>query len=88
MWHSIAAGVRAARLEANLEGKPHAQFEEGEDDDVDDDSARPDRERIAVEYSHGNGNGNGNDDDGAAPHGGYQDPFNDEKSSWFRRRQR
>ena len=85
MWHSIAAGVRAARLAANLEGKAHAQFDEMDEDDVADDSSRPDRERIAVEYTNGNGNG-ADDEDGAAPHGGYQDPFNDEKSSWFRRR--
>jgi sulfate permease, SulP family len=83
MWHSIAAGVRAARLSSNLEGKAHPQFDETDDGDEEDDAASPDRERIAVEYNRGNGD---DDDDDAAPHGGYQDPFNEEKSSWFRRR--
>ncbi len=69
MWHSISAGVRAAKSAAKLKGKPHAQFVDDPEDEVESD----DVERIAVE----------DDPEGAvepdepivekAPRGGYQD---------------
>jgi high affinity sulfate transporter 1 len=85
MWHSIAAGVRAARKTQNLTGKPHVQ--EVEDSDEGDDT--PGRERIAVDDANGFGNGddtNGNGD--VVPKGGYQDPFNYERRTWFGRLRR
>ncbi len=67
MWHSIAAGVRAARTSANINGKSHAQVI----DELDD---TPGAERIAVETT-GDENGGGTTADGRrAPRGGYQDP--------------
>lgn len=67
MWHSIAAGVQAARASARLKGKSHPQIIDEFDD-------TPGAERIAadsVEEHNGNGStGNGK----RAPRGGYQDP--------------
>lgn len=82
MWHSISAGVQAARQASNLTGKAHPQEVEEEEDDGTGD------ERIAVEYN-GDGNGsneNGDDDDQLAPRGGYQDPYHAHRSTWWRRK--
>jgi hypothetical protein len=70
MWHSISAGIRAARQHAELKGKAHDQIVNGDDEDI-----SPADERIAVDGSNGNGH-NGDDDSSAdrAPRGGYQDP--------------
>lgn len=80
MWHSIAAGVQAARQAQNLTGKARPQ-------DVDEEDESSHDERIAVEYSNGNGNGNvnGDDDDQLAPRGGYQDPYHAHRLRWWRR---
>ncbi len=69
MWHSISAGVRAARTAARLKGKAHPQPAA----EVDDDSGSPDdagSEQIVVDHdvSHPG------DPGAAAPRGGYQDP--------------
>jgi hypothetical protein len=73
MWHSISAGVRAARHDANLQGKAHPQAVSPSDLDVGVAEDATGGERIAVDH-----------DDGAlpdvastaesAPQGGYQDP--------------
>jgi sulfate permease, SulP family len=68
MWHSISAGVRAARKTANLDGKSHAQIAESAADE----DYSPGDERIAVDVAE---DGDSDDDTGEqAPHGGYQDP--------------
>jgi hypothetical protein len=70
MWHSISAGVRAAKSAAKVKGKPHAQVvDEPDDGDVPDSAERiavddepepeVDPEVLVVEK---------------APRGGYQDP--------------
>ena len=72
MWHSISAGIRAARKHAELKGKSHDQVGNGDDEDI-----SPADERIAVDGNH-----NGDDDTSPterAPRGGYQDPLPDEK---------
>ncbi len=72
MWHSISAGIRAARKHAELKGKSHDQVGNGDDEDI-----SPADERIAVDGNH-----NGDDDTSSterAPRGGYQDPLPDEK---------
>ncbi len=85
MWHSIAAGVRAARKAQNLTGKPHAQ----DVDDSNDDDDTPGRERIAVDDANGYNNGEEINADGeAVPRGGYQDPFNAERRTWWGRLRR
>lgn len=73
MWHSISAGVRAARKDAHLRGGFHTQFDD-DDDDAED--------RIAVDHRR-----NGDDDGpgGEAPRGGYQDPFPSARSRLWRR---
>lgn len=77
MWHSIAAGVSAARKAAHLSGKAHAQEVEEADD-------TPGRERIAVDDA--NGFGNGDDEEPAVvPVGGYQDPYNAHRRRWWSR---
>jgi SulP family sulfate permease len=76
MWHSISAGVRAARAQVNVTGKAHPQLV-----DADDDLSYADTdERIAVDVEAPAGSG---DDDAMeapdaprAPKGGYQDPDN------------
>ncbi|MFN8126047.1 MAG: sulfate permease [Candidatus Nanopelagicales bacterium] len=73
MWHSIAAGVRAARKDAALKGKSHSQPEENEDDDT---SA----ERIAVEETESDDE---NGDGERAPRGGYQDPYRTRPRKWW-----
>ena len=74
MWHSISAGVRAAKHAAHLKGKSHAQDVSEPDEPDEDDSAAD--ERIAVDDATP-------DADLAeppalpterAPRGGYQDP--------------
>jgi len=71
MWHSISAGVRAARDASRLKGKAHPQTMP--DVDLDDDSDRPDEpteERIVVDHDVTRPGADGE----AAPRGGYQDP--------------
>jgi MFS superfamily sulfate permease-like transporter len=73
MWHSISAGVRAARAQTNVKGKAHPQIAE-----LDDELAYADaEERIAVDVTDVVDDA---DDQGAegpkppkAPKGGYQD---------------
>ena len=77
MWHSISAGVRAARSSAHLTGKPHPQWtstlaEEG--DDLLDVSAA---ERIATQQESGTEAAaieETDEPEPKAPRGGYQDP--------------
>lgn len=77
MWHSISAGVRAAKAAANVTAKPHPQPEAALVEDYE-----PEFERIAVEDSSDNGDsdegGRPQDNEGepqaTAPLGGYQDP--------------
>ena len=72
MWHSISAGIRAARHHAELKGKAHPQLVNGDEEDI-----APADERIAVDGNHDQ-----DDDDSSnerTPRGGYQDPEPDEK---------
>ncbi len=75
MWHSIAAGVRAARKDAALKGKSHAQPEE---EDSDDDTST---ERIAVEETDADDDETA--DKGRSPRGGYQDPYRTRPRKWW-----
>jgi MFS superfamily sulfate permease-like transporter len=75
MWHSISAGVRAARAASHLTGKPHAQAvpwpkvpEPDEDVDQPDEST----ERIVLDLDTSPPDNAPVDD--VAPRGGYQDP--------------
>ena len=71
MWHSISAGVRAARKTEKLKGKPHPQ-----DIDEDENHSSGD-EHIAAERTDVEGNGERTNG------GGYQDPFSlDRESRW------
>ncbi len=70
MWHSISAGVRAARKSAGISGKARPQYIEEADEDAD---LPAGAERIAVD---GNGEGELEElEEEAAPRGGYQDPY-------------
>jgi sulfate permease, SulP family len=90
MWHSISAGVRAARASAHLTGKPHPQpgalptATEPEDAEDLDQTDEPSAERIVVDRELPGGAA---DAAGAsAPRGGYQDPDRLGRSrgrSWF-----
>ncbi len=72
MWHSISAGVRAARAHAGVNGKPHAQAAPVEPDDDSGDIDQPGSERIVLDHDVST---EGVDStEGAAPLGGYQDP--------------
>ncbi|MEI6362672.1 MAG: sulfate permease [Actinomycetes bacterium] len=76
MWHSISAGVRAARAQENLKGKAHPQAVEADEDE---EETVPDaQERIAVNDDAGSAEGGQFTDEGGdaprAPKGGYQDP--------------
>jgi anti-anti-sigma regulatory factor len=76
MWHSISAGVRAARATNHLTGKSHTQAEPRPDQpDSDEDfehSVEPGEERIVVD--HDVSAPTPSDIDEVAPRGGYQDP--------------
>ncbi len=99
MWHSIAAGVRAARKDAHLKTKSHAQPEDEPNGDElngdlhnseeDDDNGDPSSEHIAT-GSRARHNGDDDDDDdgtsGPVPRGGYQDPFPTRRRFLFWRR--
>jgi sulfate permease, SulP family len=74
MWHSISAGVRAARKAAELHGRAHPQWASVSDDDEADDSAdlsTAAAERIAVERTC---------------LGGYEDPDRADHAAVQRRR--
>jgi MFS superfamily sulfate permease-like transporter len=74
MWHSISAGVRAAKSATHLEGKAHAQLA----DDPDGLDYSTDDERIAVDRGIGPAEPVTIDEADErtlhAPRGGYQDP--------------
>jgi SulP family sulfate permease len=77
MWHSISAGVRAAKAQEKLKGKSHPQFVEQDEDDADADA----EERIAVDHDPAGDEADqpakSADEPEAlprAPKGGYQDP--------------
>lgn len=91
MWHSISAGVRAARRHAGLDEPSHPQETETADDDHADADLPPGAERIAADAAH-NGDGDTQPAEtgigGAAPRGGYQDPYPAGRPRgirWFRR---
>jgi high affinity sulfate transporter 1 len=75
MWHSISAGVRAARAAMHLTGKSHAQAvawpEVPEPDDIDEPD-EPATERIVVDRAPSPPDHEPVDE--VAPRGGYQDP--------------
>lgn len=78
MWHSISAGVRAARAAMHLTGKSHAQAvswpevpEVPEPDDLDEPD-EPATERIVVDRAPSPPEDEPVDE--VAPRGGYQDP--------------
>jgi sulfate permease, SulP family len=80
MWHSISAGVQAARSAANLTDKPHAQLDEAaliqelpDFDDLDQ-QVLPFQERIVVDHDAGDVS-DLEADLPVAPRGGYQDPY-------------
>lgn len=81
MWHSISAGVRQARIAANLKKEFHPQVVDDDSEDGDDEV-----ERIADDGSENrDGDADGEDD---APRGGYQDPHRAERlgeQGWWRR---
>jgi SulP family sulfate permease len=72
MWHSISAGVRAAREQLKVTGKAHPQVVET-DDDL---SYADDDERIAVDIEGSDAPEDDTTDSPRAPKGGYQDPSN------------
>lgn len=66
MWHSISAGVRAARKAAELHGRAHPQWASVSDDDAGDDAGTLSEavtERIAVEQWNSGGDDNPEPDD-------------------------
>ncbi len=71
MWHSISAGVRAARKAARLKGKAHPQaLPESESDDESEQQDEAAAELIVVDHDVSRPGTQGE----AAPRGGYQDP--------------
>ena len=71
MWHSISAGVRAARAAAQLTGKAHPQTAPAEDEeDSPDQHDEPGGEHIVVDHDVTRPDAQR----AAAPRGGYQDP--------------
>lgn len=71
MWHSISAGVRAARDAENLTAKPRAQFIDEPDDDSDDDEQDDTAEAAVLSEDEDDED---DDDEGSSPVGGYDDP--------------
>jgi SulP family sulfate permease len=70
MWHSISAGVRAARALVNVTGKAHAQIPEHDDElgyEDDDERIAVDTESVELEVDE-------KPEVPRAPKGGYQDP--------------
>ncbi|MDQ5974539.1 MAG: sulfate permease, SulP family [Actinomycetota bacterium] len=74
MWHSISAGVRAARHDANLQGKAHPQAVSPSDLDVGVAEDATGGERIAVDHDELSDVPGPVVESGPAPRGGYQDP--------------
>jgi hypothetical protein len=76
MWHSISAGVRAARAATHLTSKSHAQAvawpAEPEPDEDIDQVDEPSEERIVVDHDVSAPVIDA--DEEVAPRGGYQDP--------------
>ncbi len=73
MWHSISAGVRAAKAQANVTGKAHAQQVEAEADPLD-----PDAEELIDVWDEPEDSATSQQEPTVpvpkAPKGGYQDP--------------
>ncbi len=80
MWHSISAGVRAAKASANVTAKPHAQVPLELLEEIE-----PNAERIAVEERPDVADGPEPPEEERAPRGGYQDP---DREDVVRRRRR
>jgi sulfate permease, SulP family len=76
MWHSISAGVRAARAASQLTAKSHAQAvpwpAEAEPEEDVDQPVEPAEERIVVDHDVSAPTPDAIDE--VAPRGGYQDP--------------
>ena len=85
MWHSISAGVRAARTAARLKGKAHPQIlPSGDPEDESDHHDEASAELIVVDHDVTRPGARGE----AAPRGGYQDPDRVARRTSRRRRLR
>jgi hypothetical protein len=71
MWHSISAGVQAARTQVNVKAKPHPQTTDADADDLE---YADGEERIAVDTEAEVTPDEAEESSPRAPKGGYQDP--------------